>query len=126
MVGTIADHGSDLLSTPPGSNAGSQSSSSLSDKENGGSPGASRTEKRKQSSRSGPSANALSEMGDASNKRRRTSGRDGDDVHAAHKKKLREVHDTEFYDPDQDPEERRAVRRGLRDLATKLNGINSL
>lgn len=30
--------------------------------------------------------------------------------------------DTRYYDPDQDPEERRSVRRGLRDLGRELNG----
>lgn len=31
--------------------------------------------------------------------------------------------DKDYYDPDQNPEERRAVRKGMRDLAKELNGI---
>ncbi len=31
--------------------------------------------------------------------------------------------DTQFYDPDQDIEERRAVRKGFRDLTRQLNGM---
>ncbi|KAL1957707.1 hypothetical protein VTO42DRAFT_5550 [Malbranchea cinnamomea] len=56
-------------------------------------------------------------------KRRRVS-RDTLDIapsQVAHRRQLLEVNDTEFYDPDQDPEERRAVRKGLKDLATLLN-----
>ncbi|KAJ5165199.1 uncharacterized protein N7500_007029 [Penicillium coprophilum] len=33
----------------------------------------------------------------------------------------RSSNDTRYYDPDQDPEERRSVRRGLRDLGRELN-----
>lgn len=42
---------------------------------------------------------------------------------SAPQRRLSKAHNTEFYDPNQDPEERRAVRRGLRDLSTNLNGI---
>lgn len=126
MVGPTADNGSDRLSTPLSLDAAGQSGPNLSDKENCGSPSTSRTERRKQATRTGPSSNALSEMGDASNKRRRAAERDVEDIHEIHKRKLREVHDTRFYDPDQDPEERRAVRKGLRDLATRLNGTDPL
>ncbi|EAS31290.3 nuclear protein Qri2/Nse4 [Coccidioides immitis RS] len=126
MADTAADSGSDLSSTPPGSNAVSPSNSFSSDKENGASPGASRIEKRKQESWQAQSSNARSDMGDASNKRRRISGKDpGGDGHAAHRRALALVNDTNYYDPEQDPEERRAVRKGLRDLATKLNDSRS-
>ncbi|EEP78850.1 conserved hypothetical protein [Uncinocarpus reesii 1704] len=122
MADISADSGSDLTSTPLGSNAASPLASFSSDKENGPSPSASRLEKRKQKSHSALSANAPSNMGDASSKRRRISRReDGGDSQATRNHSLGGLIDTDFYDPDQDPEERRAVRKALRDLATKLN-----
>ncbi|WEW55949.1 hypothetical protein PRK78_001384 [Emydomyces testavorans] len=121
MSNTLADSGSSLSSTPSSSDASSFSGSLSPDKENGATPSASRTGKRKQDSRPFPSANGLSEMGDASNKRPRVSESALNVSQAAHRKRLEEVVDTQFYDPDQDPEERRAVRKGLRDLSTKLN-----
>jgi hypothetical protein len=58
------------------------------------------------------------------NKRRRLTEQKGKapQSQTAHEKQLEEVNDTEFYDPDQNPEERRAVRKGLRDLTKDLNG----
>lgn len=41
---------------------------------------------------------------------------------SAHMRRLQEVVDTDYYDPDQDIEERRAVRKNLRELTTNLNG----
>ncbi|KAI9676129.1 MAG: nuclear protein [Caeruleum heppii] len=43
----------------------------------------------------------------------------------AHERALEEVADTQFYDPDQDMRERRAVRKGLRDLTRDLNDQDS-
>ena len=42
---------------------------------------------------------------------------------AIHQWELEEAADTQYYDPDQAPEERRAVRKALRDLTRDLNGI---
>lgn len=42
---------------------------------------------------------------------------------AAQEKATQEVNDTDFYDPDQNEEERRAVRKGLRELVKDLNGM---
>ncbi|KAI9793725.1 MAG: nuclear protein [Peltula sp. TS41687] len=39
----------------------------------------------------------------------------------AHERELAEVADTKYYDPDQDMEERRMVRKGFRDLTRELN-----
>ena len=33
--------------------------------------------------------------------------------------------DKEYYDPDQDQDERRALRKGMRDLAKELNGTQN-
>ena len=41
---------------------------------------------------------------------------------ARHRRELEERVDKEFYDPDQDEDERRAVRKGMRDLNKELNG----
>ena len=63
---------------------------------------------------------------DGSNKKRKTGDR-GDVLpsQAAHRRELEERADKQFYDPDQDEEERRATRKGMRDLAKNLNGISS-
>lgn len=45
------------------------------------------------------------------------------DSQAIHQRELDEAADTQYYDPDQAPEERRAVRKALRDLTRDLNGI---
>lgn len=39
-----------------------------------------------------------------------------------HRRELEERVDKDFYDPDQDEDERRAVRKGMRDLNKELNG----
>ncbi|PGH27796.1 hypothetical protein AJ80_00584 [Polytolypa hystricis UAMH7299] len=114
---------SEGISSPP-------SASFSSDKENRGSSGShsSRTEKRKQGlGESTPSGQPRAMGGDASNKRRRISERDELDhnTQRTHRRRLAEVNDTDFYDPDQDPEERRAIRKGLRDLAATLNDSRS-
>jgi non-structural maintenance of chromosomes element 4 len=41
---------------------------------------------------------------------------------ARHRRELEERVDKDFYDPDQDERERRAVRKGMRDLNKELNG----
>ncbi|KAI9832160.1 MAG: hypothetical protein M1819_004511 [Sarea resinae] len=43
----------------------------------------------------------------------------------AHERELEEAADTQFYDPDQDIEERRAIRKGLRDLTRELTESRS-
>ncbi|KAK2799727.1 hypothetical protein FQN50_008375 [Emmonsiellopsis sp. PD_5] len=98
----------------------SPSTSFSSDKENRDS---SRTDKRKTAPPSTQSAEASPTMADASNKRRRLSDKGLSDrqSQAAHRRRLQQVNNTDLYDPDQDPEERRAVRKGLRDLAMNLN-----
>ncbi|KAK2754407.1 nuclear protein [Arachnomyces sp. PD_36] len=57
------------------------------------------------------------------NKRRRLTERreSGLGSQAAHRRRLQQVNDTDYYDPDQDEGERRAVRKGLRDLTRELN-----
>ena len=61
------------------------------------------------------------------NKRRRVENRDAAmGSQSVHERELEEAADTQFYDPDQSMEERRAVRKGLRDLTRDLNGISSL
>lgn len=58
------------------------------------------------------------------NKRRRLEDRDVPmSSQAVHQRELEEAADTQYYDPDQAPEERRAVRKALRDLTRDLNGI---
>jgi hypothetical protein len=54
-------------------------------------------------------------------KRRRMESLD-----ASNADQLDEVVDTHFYDPDQDMNERRALRKGLRDLNRNLNGLFAL
>ena len=60
-------------------------------------------------------------------KRRKLSGRgpSGLSSQATHQRRLQQVNDTDFYDPDQDEDERRRVRKGLRDLTRELNGMST-
>lgn len=96
-----------------------------SDKENHARP--SNASSKRKSSELGPPGSSTpvteSSPGTA-NKRRRFAEHKGKapQSQTAHEKQLEEVNDTQFYDPDQDPEERRAVRKGLRDLTKDLNG----
>jgi non-structural maintenance of chromosomes element 4 len=58
-----------------------------------------------------------------SNKRRKLGERDGPNPsQRAHERELQDSGNAEFYDPDQSMEERRAVRKGIRDLSKELNG----
>lgn len=59
-------------------------------------------------------------------KRRRLRERDAPNAsQVAHEKELERLGNTQYYDPDQSMEERRAVRKGLRDLSKELNGRSS-
>lgn len=58
-----------------------------------------------------------------SNKRRRLGERDAPNAtQLAHQRQLEEAVDTRYYDPDQSIEERRVIRKGLRDLTKELHG----
>lgn len=62
------------------------------------------------------------------NKRRRLGERDAPNnaSQIAHQRELDEIDDTKFYDPDQPIEERRVVRKGIRDLFRELAGKSRL
>lgn len=94
--------------TSPGSDSLNQSGS---DKENRTRP--STAQKRKSDSRIMAPADT---QGSATAKRRR--------IEMSQSQRRRTIDrdiDTRYYDPEQDPEERRRTKRGLRDLHTKLN-----
>jgi hypothetical protein len=58
-----------------------------------------------------------------SNKRRKLGERDAPNPsQIAHERELQESGNAQYYDPDQSMEERRAVRKGIRDLSKELNG----
>ena len=58
-----------------------------------------------------------------SSKRRRLGERDvPNPSQRAHQRELQETGNAQFYDPDQSMEERRAVRKEIRDLSKELNG----
>lgn len=118
--------------TARGANLGSMSPSPAasfsSDKENRGSASESAAHQANGKSKAmGPpklptpaSAEALSPR---ANKRRRLGERAAPNAsQMAHERELRELGNTQFYDPDQDMDERRAVRKGLRDLSKELTG----
>jgi len=65
------------------------------------------------------SASSAPPDGSGNNKRRRLN--QGEQSHDAHRQELDERGNAQFYDPDQNPQERRAVKKGLRNLYTKLN-----
>ncbi len=61
------------------------------------------------------------------NKRRKLSERDVPNVsQVAHQKQLEELPHKEHYDPDQSMEERRGIRKEIRDLSRELNGMLNL
>ncbi|OJD16691.1 hypothetical protein AJ78_03161 [Emergomyces pasteurianus Ep9510] len=99
----------------------SPSPSFSSDKENRTS--ARRSDKRKSAHLASQPSQTSQAMADASNKRRRLSEKGVTDreIQATTRRRPRQFHDTDLYDPDQDPEERRKVRKGFRDLVTNLN-----
>ncbi|EGC47244.1 nuclear protein Qri2/Nse4 [Histoplasma capsulatum var. duboisii H88] len=99
----------------------SPSPSFSSDKENRTS--ARRLDKRKPGHLTSESTQHSQAMADASNKRRRVSEKGGPDrqSQATPRRQPRHIQDTDLYDPDQDPEERRKIRKGFRDLVTNLN-----
>ena len=56
-------------------------------------------------------------------KRRRLGERDAPNAsQVAHERELQDLGNAQFYDPDQSMDERRAVRKGIRELAKELNG----
>lgn len=58
-----------------------------------------------------------------SNKRRRLGERDAPNAtQLAHQRQLEGAVDTRYYDPDQSIEERRVIRKGLRELTKELHG----
>lgn len=58
-----------------------------------------------------------------SNKRRKFGERDAPNPsQRAHERELQETGNVQFYDPDQSMDERRAVRKEIRDLSKELNG----
>lgn len=70
-----------------------------------------------------PSPNSAEPSSPKSNKRRRLCERDVPNAsQIAHEKELERLGNTQYYDPDQSMEERRAVRKGIRDLSKELNG----
>ncbi|KAM5471827.1 hypothetical protein MauCBS54593_003233 [Microsporum audouinii] len=117
MAGLVRHNDRSLSVTPPASDQGSEPSpptSFSSDKENQSARHI-QLKKRKSGGLAAPPTPS------ASNKKRRVSEQMPEQSQSTHQRRLREVVDTDYYDPDQDPEERRAVRKGLRDLASNLN-----
>ena len=60
--------------------------------------------------------------GSSSKKRKLGEGSQALPSQAVHRRELEERVDKQYYDPEQDEEERRATRKGMRDLAKELNG----
>lgn len=70
-----------------------------------------------------PSPNSAESSSPKTNKKRRLRERDVPNAsQIAHEKELERLGNTQYYDPDQSMEERRAVRKGIRDLSKELNG----
>ena len=114
-------------SVNPGSLSPSPSASFSSDKENRSSSGNSGLQTNGKSRAMPPPklpTPSSAEPGTPhANKRRRLTERDAPNAsQMAYQRELREINDTTYYDPDQPMEERRAVRKGIRDLARGLTG----
>lgn len=70
-----------------------------------------------------PRSASMEPLSPRANKRRRLSERGAPNAsQMAHERELRELGNIQFYDPDQDMDERRAVRKGIRDLSKELTG----
>jgi non-structural maintenance of chromosomes element 4 len=65
---------------------------------------------------------AGSSSGATSGRKRKLQDAQSQPSQARHRRELEQRVDKDFYDPDQDEEERRAVRKGMRDLNKELNG----
>ena len=69
-------------------------------------------------------ASSSSAASGSSNKKRKLGDRSHDlSSQAVHRRELDERVDRQYFDPDQDIEERRVNRKGMRDLAKELNGV---
>ena len=117
------------LSRPPINSASlspSPAASFSSDKENHNASGnlALQNGKSKQKQSPKPLTPTSAEPGTPyANKRRRLGERDAPNTsQVSYGRELSEMEDTTYYDPDQPMEERRAVRKGIRDLARGLTG----
>jgi non-structural maintenance of chromosomes element 4 len=123
--GAESDQDSSVPPTSRRVTSETSASPSLSDKENqarsedAGSRGA----KRKPTTGS-MSTSSLAASGSSIKKRKIGDGNHTLPSQAVHRRELEERVDKQFYDPDQDHEERRATRKGMRDLAKELNGMN--
>ena len=96
----------------------------MSDKENRGQSKDPETRGGKRTSTSSKMASSSSATSGSSNKKRKLGeGSGGLSSHALHRRELEEQVDRRYFDPDQDIEERRATRKGMRDLAKELNGV---
>lgn len=102
---------------------------SFSDKENrdGTERDSSRAEKRKQV-RTMDFSNPTPSQNASANKRRRLAERasnvQSQSGSQSQRRRSIQLTDKDFYDPDQDINERRRIRKGLRDLTRELNGID--
>lgn len=110
-----------------GSLSPSPAASFSSDKENhSATPGPTRRAGRRASAMSPqklPTPTSAEPPSPRSSKRRRLGERDApNQSQIAHETELQESGSAQFYDPDQSMEERRAVRKGIRDLSKELNG----
>ena len=103
----------------------SPAASFSSDKENRQTPaGNSRQEKGKARSMGPPQLPTPETEAPRSNKRRKLSQCEAlNATQTTHARQLADVADTDYYDPEQSIEERRAVRKDFRDLSRELTGV---
>lgn len=70
-----------------------------------------------------PTSASVDPLSPRANKRRRLGERGAPNAsQMAHERELRELGNTQFYDPEQNMDERRAVRKEIRDLSKELTG----
>ena len=132
----VGDDGDDVQSSRPGRQRVSQAPGSLSpspaasfssDKENRGSTAQQGNGKSKAMP---PPKLPTPALGDndapRTNRKRKLAEREAPTAsQIAHARELDEVGDTQYYDPDQSMEERRAIRKGFRDLSRELTGVHA-
>ena len=106
----------------------SPAASFSSDKENRPAAESARAPQRAKNKTMGPPQTPASDRATPrQNLKRKLGDRDApaNATQAMHQRQLDDVGDTDFYDPEQSMEQRRALRRDYRDLSRELTGMNN-
>lgn len=110
--------------TPESSAQPSPTPSTSSDKENYHAPSLGAGAEKRNSGSTSMSAQSESSGAAIPSRKRKLQEVQIRPTNVSHRRELEKRADKDFYDPDQDEEERRAVRKGMRELNKELNGLS--